>query len=456
MIRAQTTVDLKISYLPWQPDVFFGSDRFKYVIVPKGRRVGATQGAMHAIVEWAMDGISPILWVDTINGNIDRYFERYLLPVLKRLPDSQWKWNANKKLLHLMDSIVDFRSADAPESIEGFGYKKIILNEAGIILKDDYLYNNTILPMMLDYPDSQLFAIGVPKGIHKKDGNEHVFYTLAQRALNGRSGYRYRHLTSYDNPLLTQSDIDELMAEMATEQQRLQEIFGQFVDNAGDNPFAAQYDPKIHESESAILVPRKQLFISIDFNLNPFGVAAAHIWRDNSGMHFHTVAEKEIPRGSIPGMIEYLKTNFAPYLPNCYITGDFGGTRGDLSQSDQASYFEQIRRGLGLSRSQIVVPPNPTHETSRSDCNYILHRSANPDTPPINCIDVQVHPKNAKGVSRDLQNVQCDAFGQIIKRDRKDTNQRADLLDCWRYLVNTFLKKWIIGDMKQRAGRRKS
>ena len=55
---------------------------------------------------------------------------------------------------------------------------KIFLNEAGIILKNNYLYTNTILPMLMDYPDSQLIAAGVPKGKIKKDGTEHIFYTL--------------------------------------------------------------------------------------------------------------------------------------------------------------------------------------------------------------------------------------------------------------------------------------
>ena len=33
-----------------------------------------------------LEGVSPILWVDTIYGNIERYVERYFLPVLNDLP----------------------------------------------------------------------------------------------------------------------------------------------------------------------------------------------------------------------------------------------------------------------------------------------------------------------------------------------------------------------------------
>lgn len=453
-------LDVDITYLPWQLDVFFEHPDKQYIIVPKGRRPGATKGGMNAFFDWALDGISPMLWVDTINGNIDRYYERYMLPNLKQIPRDQWDWNANKKILHIGNSVTDFRSADAPESIEGFGYKKIMLNEAGIILKNDYLYNNTILPMLLDFPDSQLFAMGVPKGIHKKDGNEHMFYLLAQRAgdTGGITGdaskaqpdYYLRRVTPYDNPLLTREDIEALRAEMRSEAQRLQEIDGQFVDNAGENPFADAYDPAIHECDTVTLLPNKQLIISIDFNLNPFGVVFSHIWRDALGLHFYTFGEGEIGRGSIPAMIKFIDQKFHPYLHNCIITGDHGGKKGDLSQADQASYFEQIRRGLQLRTKQILVPANPTHEQSRTDCNYILHWSDKVGAG----IDVKVNPKTAPGVCRDLKNVQCDAFGQIIKRDRKDMNQRADLLDCWRYTVNTFLSRFIRSHMKQRRVQR--
>lgn len=453
-------IDVDIGFLPWQQDIFFGHDDEKYIIVPKGRRPGATQGGIHAFCQWALNGITPNLWVDTINGNIDRYVERFLLPLLHQIPQEHWNWNSQKKVCKIFNSIIDFRSADAPESIEGFGYKKIMLNEAGIILKNNYLYNNTILPMLLDFEDSQLYAMGVPKGIHKKDGNEHMFYKLAQRAgdtggeygdkSKARKGYYLRRVTSYDNPLLSPDDIDELLDEMDTEAQKDQEVFGLFVDNAGENPFAEAFNPDIHESLDVRHYHNKQLFISIDFNLNPFGVTFFHIWKDNTGMHYHTFDEAEIKRGSIPAMIKLIDDRYHPYLHTCKITGDSGGKKGDLSQSDQATYFEQLRRGLGLRHSQIVVPNVPFHETSRSDCNYILHWTEKPNSG----WDVRVNPKTAPGVCRDLKNVQCDAYGQIIKRDRKDANQRADLLDCWRYGANTFLKREILGHQKQRGSKK--
>lgn len=167
-------INLRLTHTKPQREIFF-EQTAKYVIVPKGRRSGITLGGKNAFISYGLDHISPMLWVDTINGNIDRYFDRYFYPTLSQLPKSLWNWNSQKRELRINDSIIDFRSADKPESIEGFGYKKIFLNEAGIILKDDYLYTNAILPMLLDFPDSQLIAAGVPKGMHKRDGTPHIF-----------------------------------------------------------------------------------------------------------------------------------------------------------------------------------------------------------------------------------------------------------------------------------------
>jgi hypothetical protein len=430
-------LNLEFSYFKPQYDIFFDSPA-KFLIVPKGRRFGFTRGGANAYIEYMVDGISPLLWVDTINGNIERYYDRYFLPVLKQIPQKDWSFNRQKKELRIRDSILDMRSADAPESIEGFGYKKILLNEAGIILKDSYLYSNAILPMLLDYPDSQLIAAGVPKGKYTKDGEKHKFYELYEACLEGKEGYQLRRYTSYDNPLLQRRDIDNLILSM-TDQEYRQEIMGEFVDFSGTNAFAHQYSPDKHESLEAVFDPRKQLLIKIDFNLNPFAVTFSHMWRDAID-HFHTVDEASISQGNIPAMIDLIKMKYSPQLANCILTGDAMGKRGDIGQRDNASNWEQLRRGLGLKQNQLWLPSNPTHDNSRADVNYVL----------CHFPDYKINPKTCPNLCRDMRNVQCDAFGEITKRDRKDINQRADFIDTERYGINTFLRKWIDYHMKIR------
>lgn len=424
------TINLNLNYNPSQSLIFFPEKETKFTIVPKGRRFGATKGGANAFIEWAVDGITPMLWVDTINSNIDRYVERYFEPELKknRIP---YNYQQQKKILTIMNSVIDLRSAEHPENIEGFGYRKIFMNEAGIILTDNYLYTNAILPMLMDFPDSQLYAVGTPKGITKKDGKEHLFYTLAKR----NDGQIYRTLTfsTYDNSFLNNEDIEATEKEITEMQKEMvaQEIYGKFIDiSQGSNPFAFHFDSTIHTGEVELM--NAQLLLSIDFNLNPFSIIAGHLWRDEKGFHCHLVDEAEIFKGSIPAMIDTIKERWGKYLPTLYLTGDNMGTHGDLSQRDNASYYEQLRRGLNLRQSQIKVLANPTHSNSRADVNYFLKHFP----------DFKVSTKNKRTIF-DLTNVECDAFGSIIKRDRKDLAQRGDFLDCVRYFVNTFLNDWI-------------
>lgn len=225
---------LQLSYTDPQIDIInaIESGDNKFVIITKGRRFGLTKGIANAIIEWSLQG-DAVLWGDTISGNIDRYFERYIEPELKS-NNIGYRYSGQQKKLTFdsYSGFVDFRSADRPENWEGFGYNKIFLNEAGIILKSDYLYTNAVLPMLMDYPDSVLIAGGVPKGKTKKDGTEHKFYTLYKAATNNQEGFIHFAYSSYDNPKLNDSDIDILRNEIArmSKQMERQEIYGEFVD----------------------------------------------------------------------------------------------------------------------------------------------------------------------------------------------------------------------------------
>jgi PBSX family phage terminase large subunit len=192
------------------------------------------------------------------------------------------------------------------------------------------------------------------------------------------------------------------------------------------NPFITTFDETKHISDLAVLQPHKQVLMSIDFNLNPFCAIFAHYWRDSQGYHLHIFDEISIEHGNIPKMIEEIKVRFPMQLRTIQITGDFQGKRRDISQQDTAHYYEQIRRGLNVSISQLKLVPNPSHDKSRQDTNLVIHN-----------IDFKVNPK-CKGVIYDLKHTKCDKHGGLIKANRKDLSQRADFIDTVRYVVNTF------------------
>jgi predicted phage terminase large subunit-like protein len=226
---------LDISFHETQKKIFFNKEaRFK--IVAKGRRFGFTRGlAMLVFLKMiAYPGIS-ILWVDTIYSNIERYFDRYFRPELKKISRKMWNYNRNKSELKIQvdsngtTSVLDLRSADRPENLEGFGYHLIIINEAGIVLKNRNLWQESILPMTLDYK-AEVIIGGTPKGKKTKNNEKHLFFELFEKGLADNTGrYKSFNFSSYDNPLIDAVEIDELVKETPAHL-RDQEIFGKFVD----------------------------------------------------------------------------------------------------------------------------------------------------------------------------------------------------------------------------------
>lgn len=236
----------------------------RFIIVPCGRRWGKTKGAANGAIEFLLEG-KKILWGDTISGNIDRYLDRYFKPELLN-SNIPFNWSSQKKVLStgVSNGYIDFRSADRPENWEGFGYDIIILNEAGIILKNDYLYTNAVLPMLMDSPGSKLFAIGTPKGKETKEGKEHRYYSLYKRALDGKDeSFDLYQYSSYDNPFLSKDDIAELEKEMMLMNPQMvqQEIYAQFVEGAAGE----LWDEVIIERQRIEVAPElKRITVNID------------------------------------------------------------------------------------------------------------------------------------------------------------------------------------------------
>jgi len=217
-------IDFETENFPAQQTIFDSKARYKIVV--KGRRFGLTKGAANDFINEALeDKYKAGLWVDTVNANIEKYVERYFIPHLKKLPKTVWRWRKQAKILDIKNSYIDFRSADRPENIEGFGYDKLFINEAGIVLKDEYLWDNAIKPMLWDYQPRCVIG-GTPKGMG-------IFNKLAEYGKDkDKPEYEYFHFTSYDNPYL---QLDLLREEVKNMPERVvrQEVYAEFLEDTG-------------------------------------------------------------------------------------------------------------------------------------------------------------------------------------------------------------------------------
>lgn len=220
---------------------------------------------------------------------------------------------------------------------------------------------------------------------------------------------------------------------------------GEWAQKQVENRFFNLYDPKEHESTAVHFDPTKKVYLSLDFNLNPFAFIFSHVWRDEMGLHWHVFDEASIENASIPKAIEYIKTKYGHVLHNIEVTGDKAGNARQLSQVDNASYFLQLERGLGVRKNQIKLYNSPKHSNSRADCNYVFTHYP----------DLKINPKACPNLCRDLISVEADNYGSIVKKDRKKANQRADHGDAFRYQVNaSIIYDWISQDQKAVARRK--
>ncbi len=251
--------DFNIQFHLNQRKIFFDSSS-RYKIIAKGRRFGLTRGFANFAMYKALNNVTPILWVDTIYGNIERYYERYFLPALKSLPKRTYIYSKRNNQLYIYKSVIDFRSADRPENFEGFGYRLVFINEAGIVLKNRRLWTESILPMTIEYKAS-VYIGGTPKGKYTKKNERHLFYDLflrgnqsnekrenqenhsknngivlwqaSKNAVSNEAEYNREwesfNFSSYDNKMLDPKEIKEVENEIPV-YLREQEIYGKFVE----------------------------------------------------------------------------------------------------------------------------------------------------------------------------------------------------------------------------------
>jgi hypothetical protein len=195
------------------------------VVYVKGRRAGGTHGMAVRAVELALrHPRSRHVWVDLTQRHIFRAVRRFFARILR---GTHWRWDAAALVLSLPNgSTVDFGSAQRPELLEGFGYDYLWINEAGHLLRDEALYFETLLPMVLEAPDAQIFLVGAPKG---RGLFQRMFEWGADPEREDWQSFRH---PSSANGLVSGKWLERVQRQMPERTYR-QEILAEFVDDEG-------------------------------------------------------------------------------------------------------------------------------------------------------------------------------------------------------------------------------
>lgn len=193
-----------------------------------------------------------------------------------------------------------------------------------------------------------------------------------------------------------------------------------------ERPFAFAYDRQRHVKPCQ-LIKGIPVIVSVDFNLDPFCAVIAQ----EQGHRFAITNEIAIQSGTI----EELASRIRAITPDVFLhkyTGDRSGAARRIQMKSTASMWDDFLKVMNARERQLDLPANPTHRESREQTNYVLHHHP----------DFVIDP-SCTGVIFDLTNVEVDDDHSIIKQDRSKSAQRADFLDDVRYIVNTYLSRWI-------------
>ena len=246
--------------------------------------------------------------------------------------------------------------------------------------------------------------------------------------------YSSTHTTYKVNPYV-RPERKARLEELAITNQYWYDVYclGKWGKKEIQRPYAQNFNRERHVAE-VTFNPNLPVIFSLDFNVEPFVCTCSHIWTDGKGMHFHTFDEVVIEKnGSVDAMCDLLENQFgAIVMANCLFTGDAMQRKREITQRNNIDAWRMIDQRFRLGKRLMVPRANPSVKENRHLVNALL--AFHPD--------VKFNPKCRKLIY-DLQFVEADENGDIVKKNRNNESQRADALDCWRYTANTFLYDFL-------------
>ena len=197
-------MDLNISLLPWQQEVWDQKTRFK--VVAAGRRTGKSRLAAYLLI---------------VNGlQADRGNVFYVAPTQGQARDIMWNSllelghgviassHVNNMTIKLANgATISLKGADRPETMRGISLKYLVMDEFADMKPETW--ELVLRPALTDLKGHALF-IGTPIG-------RNHFYDLYLWAKKDKDeDWAGFHYTSYDNPLLEKSEIDAAKRSMSS------------------------------------------------------------------------------------------------------------------------------------------------------------------------------------------------------------------------------------------------
>jgi hypothetical protein len=214
------TIDITLPRLhPKQQEIRDKATRFN--VLSCGRRFGKDVFGIDCLVDpdtlaWPQAWFSPSY---KLMLEVWREVDQQLKPMIARRSIQE------RRLELLGGGVIDFWSLDDVDAGRGRRYKRVIINEAGLVKSLWDTWNYAIRPTLADFKGDAFF-MGTPKG-------RNDFWRLYQLGQDdSRPDWSSFQVPSHHNPHVPASEFDA-MRDTLPERVYLQEIMADFIDDAG-------------------------------------------------------------------------------------------------------------------------------------------------------------------------------------------------------------------------------
>ena len=230
----------------------FADSEHKFCTVVTGRQFGKSLLAQNLITYWALQTSNQkCAWVSPIYNQGKKVFQELVNATNPVITSSN---KADLTITFVNGSTVQFLSAERPDSIRGFSFNYVVVDEAAFVKEN--AINEAILPTMTSI-GKKMFIISTPKG-------KNWFY---QYYLKGQSNPKYISFqgTSFDSPYVDDEFLKEQEKSLPPDIFR-QEYFAAFTDASSDVFRGLDNVCTINQYESSN--KREKCYVGIDTGLS--------------------------------------------------------------------------------------------------------------------------------------------------------------------------------------------
>jgi hypothetical protein len=397
---------------PGQQRVIDSAKRFNVLKI--GRRFGKTTMAVNELLCEPMLAGFPVAYFAPTYKDLYEVWKdiKYTLhPVIASKDETV------KQITLITGGKLDCWSMEDPDSGRGRKYKRVVIDEAEKAKKFQEAWERTIRSTLIDY-QGDAWMLSTPKF-------GQTYFKELYRNNTKFDDWASFNLSSYDNPFNSKEELDALRLQLDDLTFRC-EILAEDVDLAYQ-PFAYAFSEAKHVG-TCQYNPGQRLYISFDFNVNPITAIAAQNYNDT----WYILREFRMENSNIHALCDRIRATYPKAL--MLITGDASGAGRTAITDGVINYYTVIQQKLYVSDNQIHTPRvNPSHADSSVLFNSILQN-----------YKVVYNGEECPYLIQDLKYVEMGADNSIAKKEAEKQG-RGHLLDCNRYLWDTFMGDYLKG-----------